>query len=288
MRILLALPLLFASSVSAGAEPANIDDYAKRSRDERPAALAAVKAELARVRKNRRMGDADKVATVTGLEKLIGQLEDPLEPYFAVAAFNVKTAKKGDIGRLAGARVDVYQVQDANNALIVGEWHQPYVPAVQSVEAAYRRIQEAAASPAREKVPESVVWYSGPTAGFVDGKAAQIDGVFAVTGEKTYQTAFGSPNTVPLIEKIELQKFADKFTRKDELRTWTAAGGHETQAILVRVDQGNVTLMNLDGKTVDVDLEKLGNGDRAYVRKWLSEQSKLAKQHQRSKSPRER
>jgi hypothetical protein len=108
------------------------------------------------------------------------------------------------------------------------------------------------------------------TEGWIDGREAVLDGVFAVTGTETYVSGAGS-RTVLLFEKLDLTNHVDKFNCKHESRTWTTKIGKVTDAMYVRHDRGTVTLMDAAGKSTVVELNKLSDEDRKFVRKKIAE-----------------
>ena len=62
----------------------------------------------------------------------------------------------------------------------------------------------------------------------------------------------------------------------DELkfRTWTdSSGTHETEAALIRYENGNVHLQKPDGATVTLPLKRLSRADQSYVKQELSRRS---------------
>lgn len=270
----------FCPAAFADKSLVDIDRYAERSKQERPAAIAATKEELAHTRKNSRMDKAQREAEVTRLEKLVADLENPLLPYFAVADFKLENAEIGSVGRFSEVEADVYQVADAKSVIIVAKWQEPaFASHFESLEGHYKRIAAAAASSSapEPRVPEKLLWCSGvSTSGTQDGGKIKLTGLFAVTGNHTYETPTGG-NTILEIKPFNPGNETNKFTRKDEVRTWTTKSSDQSEAIFVRLDKGHAVLITPDGKTVDLDLDKLSDDDRSYVRKFTSEQTKLAK-----------
>ena len=299
MRIFLT-PILLVYCCAALAKDANTDlaQFAERSRKERSVALADAKARLNQWLQPGGLTRADKrERIIKRLETRIDELENPLKPYFAKADFTFETAETGKIGRFEEVDADVYQVVDEKNATIVAKWwstarassaspgHRAVIET--DPKEVYRRIQSAAASerpkpsePTEQtRIPERVVWLSGAsTKGVRDGGKIVLNGLFAVTGTRTFRTADGSTNTVPVIAPFDAKLHLDEFTRKSELRKWTSKGGtHKLEAIFVRADAKHVTIMQLDGKTKIVELAKLSDSDQKYVREQLRGKGKFEK-----------
>jgi hypothetical protein len=276
------LPIIALScSVAFGDKPqVDIDHYAERSKQERPAAVAATKEALAHARKNTRVDKGEREAEVARLEKLVADLENPLLPYYATADFTLENAEIGSVGRLSKVEADVYQVADAKDAIIVAKWEKPSFTAhvEHSASAVHDRIAAAASSSGPDpRNPEKLLWCSGvSTSGTQDGGKLTLDGPFVVGGNHTYQSAVG-PATILSIKPFSPGKEVSKFTRKDDVRTWTTKSGDKSDAIFVRLDKGHAMLVTPDGKDLDLELDKLSDDDRSYIRKFTSEQTKLAK-----------
>jgi hypothetical protein len=245
---------LLCGIVLAGG-PLNISEYAERSRQERPAAIAETKRQLAQVRKTRRLKGPEKEREIQHVEALVADLENPLKPYFGSANFSVKNAKVGDVGHVReDLRVD--RIIDHDTIAVVTS-----TATVRGVPSTDIRTAQSLGgfSYANEWVTISGI----STVGMKEDTDVLIDALLV-------RTADG-------FEPADLSRFADMFTRKDERRTWTSSAGHHAQAILVSSEGGKVMLMDLDSKTTEIELSKLSEDDRDYVRKFKSEQSRLAK-----------
>jgi hypothetical protein len=263
--VLAALAVACIPAVALGIAP-NIDAYVAASRAERPIALATALHELKLLDRYR---GADKAALQQELRNRIENLQNPLKPYYASGTFVWNDLKPGTIGRLDSPQplserlrpsgfkfpgLKVFQVVDGTSALL-------QYPGLEIRIGSRRAIDK-----------EAVFMVRGVTTKeWVDDRDVTLQGVFAVTGTETYITAGGASRTVPLLELLDTRTYDDKFTRKNELRTWAIKSGNTTDAIFVRHERGKVTLMNLAGKTIDVKLIDLGDADRKYVREKIKE-----------------
>jgi len=250
------------AAVAQAQSPEQIDTYAAFCRAERSAAIIQTYQAIDRLERDRKTPKAEREQYVRNCEAELGRLENPLAPYFAKGNLSLAAPEVGQMGSLDSQRVRVFQVIDATNALV------EYVmfkdgPRVRSTKTAF-------GVPAYTVESNKLHWITGvDTGAYVDGRTIELQGVFAVSGTKTYDTDEGT-QTVPMLKLIEIRAHQDKFTRKDDVRKWTSAnGGHTTEAIFVRYKGGDVTLMRPDGKSLDVPLAKLSNEDRDYVRDWL-------------------
>jgi len=190
----------------------------------------------------------------------VPNLENPLKPYFGSATFTIDEAKIGDVGWVR-EQVTVDQVV-ADGVISVATG----TGSIQSI--ASSNIKTAIALRGRSYDNEWVKISGISTDGMKDGESGFVDALLVRTGNG--------------FEPANLSAHADKFSRKSEVREWKSAnGGHSRRAILVRNDGGKVALMSLDGKSADVELLKLSEKDRDYVRKWIAEQGKLSKPRRR-------
>jgi hypothetical protein len=253
-------------------EPKTIDEYAERSRAERPIALAEAKLDLKRISRWRA---EDREEPEKELLKRIAALENPLEPYYALGIFNWSDLKVGDIGRIDSWK-SLRERAGEEFDRVLGYRQYPQLKVFQVVGEDGALLKRSAGEVrtgiiGKEVVNEALFMARGmSTEGWVDGRDVVLDGVFAVTGTEAYATDAGS-RTVPLLERLDLTNQADKFNRKSESRTWTTKNGKTTDAMYVRHDRGKVTLMNSAGKTTEIELTKLSDEDRKYVRKKIAE-----------------
>ena len=277
MRIAIVLfttTVLLAAAPAWAIDQAMIDGYAAASRAERAAELLKARQWLEHLRRDRKLSKEDREKYLRSTEQKLTALEDPMRPYFGAGNLSLTSAAVGQVGRHArldgamdgsgsyGLGVRVFQVVDAKNALV------EYVmftdgPKVRSSKTAF-------GVPAYTVESSKMFWLAGvETSGMVDGRRIELDGVFAVTGNRTYDAEEGT-NTVFVLERVDLAEHKDKFTRLGEARTWTSLGGHTTEAIFVRYKGGKVTLMRPDGRSADVPLAKLSEADRQFVRDWIT------------------
>lgn len=242
--------------------PRLIDAYAAASRAERQQAIIASYRQVEAIKRDRKLSKDDRENQLATVALRISELEDPAKPYYAVARFDITKAKAGDIGSFRDEAVPVLQVVDRKNAILDIQWSERVMTGVRNVDTTqvpvYGRTHHT-----------SEMWLTNyPTTGMVDGRAVRLNGVFAITGTKKYETDDG-PNTVPLLEQLDMKPYEAKFTRMDDSRTWTSVGGHTTEAIFVRYKGGNVELLKPDGKSLSIPLEKFSEDDRKFVRDWL-------------------
>ena len=245
---------------SRAAQP-DFDKYAARSKLDRPKALAQAQQDLVELRKNRRLTSDQRDSAIKELEARIKDIQNPLRPFYADADFYLYAAKVGDIGwfdkwsRGKGVlSTEAFQVIDdkdviANFSLTTGE---------------------------------KLMWIAGiDTSGLQDGRPMKLNGLFAVTGNRTYTTAAGS-NTALVLERIDPKEQEEKFTRQDELRKWTdKTGRYSIVAIYAGYEHGSVKLMKLDATTKDVRLTDLSESDQKYVRTQLQIANEMERQVKR-------
>lgn len=249
MRLIATVVVLFSAPCAVAAEP-DIKAYAMKSRSERPKALALAKQQLDSAKRRRQ-----PKGVVESLEKRIAALENPLEPYYAPVAGPLKDAVAGTLGWFDD-RVAVSQIIDDTNAFV----NVHFMLNTSDITASGNVYQT-------EKPRTRMFQLKGPPTDQMEGEVT-LNGVFAIkNGENS---TLGGQN-VPVIESVQIEPHKDLFTRKDELRTWTAKSGKTTKAIFVRYGRGKVTPMNLEGKTVDVSLSDLSDDDRDYVRGKIKE-----------------
>lgn len=63
------------------------------------------------------------------------------------------------------------------------------------------------------------------------------------------------------------ERAADEKERLDEFRTWTdSTGAHTVEARYVKNIMGKITLEKRDKSTVDLDLDKLSEADREWIK----------------------
>ena len=243
--------------------PRMVNAYAAAAQAGRKLALQSAYKNLDSIRRDRKLSKDDRANKVATIELYISELEDPAKPYFPPATFDVSKAKVGDMGAFRNETLAVLQVVDRKNSILDVSWSEPVTTGVRNVGTTQVPVRGV-------RHRESEIWLANyPTTGMVDGRGVKLNGVFAVTGTKTYDTDNGS-HTVPLLEQIDLGPYESKFTRMNDTRTWTSAGGdHKTEAIFVRYKGGKVSMMKPDGKVIDVPLEKLSDDDRQFVRDWL-------------------
>jgi hypothetical protein len=274
MRGLTALIVgLMIQTIVVAIEPKIVDEYAERSRTERPFALAVANQELKSLNRYRL---EDKAALEKELRERIAALENPLEPYYALGSFDWSELKVGDIGRINNWKAPTERVQEEFDRQR-GRRQFPLLEVVQVVSedaALVKRLGKWSEVPVRKaselKDYELFMARGMSTEGWIDGREAVLDGVFAVTGTETYVSGAGS-RTVLLFEKLDLTNHVDKFNCKHESRTWTTKIGKVTDAMYVRHDRGTVTLMDAAGKSTVVELNKLSDEDRKFVRKKIAE-----------------
>jgi hypothetical protein len=264
---------LLLHSVVIAVEPNIIDAYAERSQAERPIALATAKEQLKGLSRWHR---DDKEELAKELRGRIAALENPLEPYYALATFNWSDLKVGEIGRIDSwksptervqeeiekipslqprrrqPKLKVFQVDAEDSALIRWPGGEILIGLFTAVEVEKEK--------ARRLVGEALFMARGmSTKGWVDGRDAELEGVFAVTGTETYVSGAGN-RTVPLLEKLDLSDHVQRFTRKHESRIWTTENGTKSRAIYYRYDRGTVMLMNAAGKITDINITDLSVG----------------------------
>jgi hypothetical protein len=292
--LILSIAALLAVPVSVYATEPDVAAYAETSQIARASRIESLRKQLATYRNRREMRRrfaTDYSATrwdfpdqkpsqsqyiagklrendryIKSLEESLARLENPLEPYY----YDARPTTIGDIGMLA-RDVRVLQVIDGSNALIEALTYTSGERRV-SVPLRNNRAQSVVVGgPPRESA--RVLWLSGvPTNSFEDGRPVVLQAHFTIVGNKTYETELGS-NTVLEVAPFDITPHADLFTRRSELRMWTFASGHTTEAIYVRYQRGTVTLMNLDGTTSDVKLSELSDADRDYVKRRLTASS---------------
>lgn len=249
------------------------------------------------------------------LEELRAKVENPLKPYYA-AGFKggIEVAGMGEIGKLDTSAL-VFNIADKNNALIVVSW-QPeesggFTSRTESVSETFSRIQSAAASNRNnvkpERFPKTLMWLKGAsTEGLTDQSTIKLDGIFAITSTRQYNTTAGGTKTVFVLERLKIED--DRFTRKVELRawskkdggklsgiadedrkycearggvlerevpkseplrTWTSADGkYITEAKLLSYANGTITIQSRDGKKIKIALDKLSKADQDIVNAW--------------------
>jgi hypothetical protein len=222
----------------------------------RPIALAEARRERIEVLEDRQLGRTERSKKLKDIEARIDDLENPLKPFYAPPDFHLHQAKLGNIGWYDDQSISVAQVVDDSNTLL----HISF-------------------SVGESEIGSKRLWLSGvSTAGVTDYNDITLDGVFAITGTKSYETLNGS-STVFIMEQIDTKQFEDKFTRRSDLRTWQSKDEkHTTEAIIVRAVRGSVTLMSLDGKSKTVELSEPSDDDRKYVRDELRHDAELQKQ----------
>jgi hypothetical protein len=226
----------------------DIDRFVAASRTERTGRLRYLRAELTKLRADKGRDKSDAKKAADALQAEIESLEHPLRPYYT--KLDLETAKIGDVGFIDD-RVQLFQILDADTALVEHVWYSSRAVGMVNV---------------RGDRHSRLLWLDKHvTSKYADEDWMPLVGIFSLTGTKSYDTKAGQ-RTVPVLEKVDLGKHADRFTRKDELRNWTAKSGHKTEAIYVRHIGSRMTLMNLDGKTVEVSLNTLVDVDREYVR----------------------
>jgi hypothetical protein len=257
MRFAALIAWLSLAATAAAAE-VNIDAYALRSRDARDAALASLQQQLADVSKRKVWEKGQKANVLKLLHAQVAGLEDPLRPYYA--PLDLSTAASGAVGELRFESVRIRQVIDSSNSIIIASWQRDVVVDVHADRLGNHPIYD-------DKTFERDFWLGKvSTAGAADDGKLILQGIFFVAGTKQYATAGNSSRTILLLEPIDVADHRDKFTRKDEARTWTsAAGGHETTAIFLGYERGAATLVTLEGKRLRVPLSKLSEADRQFI-----------------------
>ncbi len=199
------------------------------------------------------------------LKKRIAYIEDPRNPYFAEGSFDWQRLKIGTIGRIDERLIDVVQTLDGHSAITEFPYYVERIHRHRPLPDGRFSSERGAATGSNGRGGTTIMLRNVETAGWVDRESRLISGVFVVDGTERYNTALGS-NTVFVLKQLDIKGIADKFTRKSDLRKWTSTGGHETSAVFVRLNRGDVTLYKPDGKFIDVPLEKLSQADKEFVR----------------------
>jgi hypothetical protein len=197
MRSLILL-LVFASSASA-VDQAAIDAYILRSKLERPEAIAEAKANITNVRHT----DTDKVekrASLKSATDYLKKLQDANTPFYAKADFDLTEPKTGRIG-LCDLHLKVIQVVDDNNSIVDYEWTYSIPSGVAT---------DDPRTFARGSASKSYWLANVSTKNFATGEYTDQEGVFALTGTKTYPTSAG-PRTIMILEYVDLRGQEEKF-----------------------------------------------------------------------------
>lgn len=142
------------------------------------------------------------------------------------------------------------------------------------------------------ELDEKDFWVEGiSTAGFADGDFATMksDLVFEVSGTKTYTTVLGGTRTIMKVEVLDFaamqphvaalkdaykaahpkpeKKPRPTASKQDEWRTWKSADGKfSVEAKYRGTAEGKVKLEKKDGKTIQIEPEKLSADDLAWIR----------------------
>jgi hypothetical protein len=245
-HMVLATLLLAIGGAAARDDDSIVEQYALECRAKRHTEIAKLYDLLDGVRSARRMSKPDRARLTGELEAKLSKLENPQRPYYAPRELNVwQKPKVGEFGWVHESAT-IFEVVDKRSLLIdfvtVGE---------------------------RSGRHDNIFWLADvttTTAGMYDGASTKLDGLYFVSGTKSYDAEVGRA-TVPVLKRIDLARFEEKFTRKSEMRKWKSSKGeHTTDAILVHVAEGTATLLRSDGKSLDVPLEKLSDGDRQFIR----------------------
>ena len=257
---------LVVSAKLYAAQP-NIDAYAAISRVERTADLAKSYAEYKQLDRSH---TKDSDSRRSELKRRIEYLEDPRNPYFAIGTFAWNSLKIGSIGRINRRLIDVLQVRDHHSAITEFPYYtETDIRDSHALDGKFFSERGSATGSEGGK-GTTILIKNIDTSEWVDRESRLISGVFAVSGTERYATALGT-NTIFVLEQIDIDKDADKFTRKADSRKWKSADGHETDAIFVRYEHGAVTLYKPDGKLVDVPFTKLSSNDKEFVKEKLKE-----------------
>jgi hypothetical protein len=212
--------------------------------------IGFTRAELHKIR-------AEAKAEVEELKALIVDLENPLKPYYGEFRLPVEQLKLGSVGSFDEEVMRVLQVIDDMNVLVKRSYTTPY---------------------SNQSLIKIVLVSGMPTSHLEDDGPITLNGLFAITKNTTYETTNGT-STVFVLERIDPAPFADKFTRRSEVRTWTSkTGKYSTDAIFVRAERGDVVLMKPNGKSTTVKLSKLSDADRNFVKDQIRKDAELQKQ----------
>lgn len=172
----------------------------------------------------------------------------------ALAKMEGKQPAVGLVGRLPLSRVHIEQVIGPEDMLIQVTWsHSAPVnmPLSPSGRGGYKRL------PGHTKRVD--FWVHGmPTRNLADNTHQTWEQAFSITGTKTYETVDGGPQTIFVIEPVDLQAAAS--------RTWTSVDGkYTTRARFVSATAAAVTLKKDTDSTIKVPLNKLSAADRQYI-----------------------
>lgn len=250
----LVLPLVIAQEPTSE----QVETFAKISQTMRPLALITAEQELKEARRSRPKPRTESniqywETKIQKLENRIQVLEDPLKPYYAPLWPGREWGDNdGPIGFIERLQAQVTQVLPNNEALIKLVY--------------FRTVPATSANSFQRQESDTVLYYleNYPLDGVTDDQGIDIKGLF-YKGTKQYQSIAGV-KTVPMLRRIDLEQYQDKFTSRDKVRTWTAKTGHKMEAIFVRSQRGKVSIVNLNGKTLDLSLDQLSDEDREYVR----------------------
>ncbi len=191
--------ILVALALVGEVSQAEIEVFAAKSQALLAKQMQQAQSELRSAKKLRGTARDYKKKAIETAAKKIADLEDPEKPVYAPL---VLTAPKMHSVGHVGQDVELIQIVDKDSAIV-------------------RAFEEVTGARTGRTMRISAVdyWLSGiDTSIYVDGQDIGLSGVFAITGNKTYDAVAGGTKTIYALESVDMEKHKKLFIPPEPTR----------------------------------------------------------------------